>query len=76
MSASLETAASTGRKKPTHGKKRTGAALGHPSQNTSRPDRPKEGAWPVVPPSELAAGERNSITDGPFGSKLKTGLSS
>lgn len=32
------------------------------------PDAP----WPVVPLGELAAAERNSITDGPFGSKLKT----
>lgn len=28
--------------------------------------------WPLVPISELAANEPNSITDGPFGSKLKT----
>jgi len=28
--------------------------------------------WPIFPLVELAADERNSITDGPFGSKLKT----
>ncbi len=28
--------------------------------------------WPVIPLGELAADERNGITDGPFGSKLKT----
>ncbi len=28
--------------------------------------------WPVVPLGELAADERNAITDGPFGSKLKS----
>ena len=28
--------------------------------------------WPVLPLGDLAADERNSITDGPFGSKLKT----
>jgi type I restriction enzyme S subunit len=28
--------------------------------------------WPVIPLGELAADERNAITDGPFGSKLKS----
>ena len=28
--------------------------------------------WTVIPLAELAADERNAITDGPFGSKLKT----
>ena len=45
---------------------------------TALAERPKVGRvvpnapWPVVPLGELAADERNAITDGPFGSKLKT----
>ncbi len=42
------------------------------SKNSPNPEWTNEGGWPVVPLAELAASERNSITDGPFGSKLKT----
>jgi type I restriction enzyme S subunit len=42
MSASLETAAPPGRKKPAQGKERSDAALGHASQNPSSPEGPKE----------------------------------
>jgi type I restriction enzyme S subunit len=72
MSADATTAAPTGRKKIAQSKERSDAALGDPRQNTSSPEGAKEGGWPVVPLGELAADERNSITDGPFGSKLKT----
>ncbi len=48
-----ETAAPTGRNKPAQGKERSDAALGHASQNTSSPEGAKEGAWPVVPLSEV-----------------------
>ncbi len=72
MSANPDTAAPTGGNKPAQGKERSDAALGHASPNTSSPEGAKQGAWPVVPLGELAADERNAITDGPFGSKLKT----
>jgi type I restriction enzyme S subunit len=72
MSAPLQTAAPTGRKKLAQGKERSDAALGHEPQNPSSPEGAKETGWQVVPLGELAADERNSITDGPFGSKLKT----
>ncbi|MCP5522093.1 MAG: restriction endonuclease subunit S [Verrucomicrobiales bacterium] len=73
MSANATTAAPTGQKTLAQGKERSDAALGHDFQNTSSPERAKEnGVWPVVPLGDLAADERNSITDGPFGSKLKT----
>jgi hypothetical protein len=48
------------------------AALVPESQNTSSPQRAKDGGWSIARLGELAADERNSITDGPFGSKLKT----
>lgn len=38
----------------------------------SRKGSVSDAMWPVVPLGELAADERNAITDGPFGSKLKT----
>jgi type I restriction enzyme S subunit len=77
MSANPETAAPTGRKKIIPGKQRSDAALGHESQNTSSPEGAKEGGnlpvgWTLKTVGELAANEPNSITDGPFGSKLKT----
>jgi len=72
MSANATTAAPTGRKKLAQGKERSDAALGHESENTSSLEGAKEGGWPILPLSELSADERNSITDGPFGSKLKT----
>jgi type I restriction enzyme S subunit len=51
----------------------TSATLGHDSPNTSRTEGAKgNDVWPVAPLGELAADERNAITDGPFGSKLKT----
>ncbi|MDA1274473.1 MAG: hypothetical protein O2960_10550 [Verrucomicrobia bacterium] len=53
MSANPDTPAPTGRKKPAQGKARSDAALGHASQNTSSPEGAKEGAWPVVPLSEV-----------------------
>jgi type I restriction enzyme S subunit len=49
-----------------------GNALGSPPQNQPSPEGAKQGAWSFIPLGELAAAERNSITDGPFGSKLKT----
>lgn len=72
MSANAKTAAPTGRKKLAQGKERSDAALSHDSSNTSSPEGAKEGGWPVISLGELAADEQNSITDGPFGSKLKT----
>src|SRR5690349_21716148 len=69
--------APTGRKKIAQGTERSDAALGHDSQNTSSPEGAKEngglpGGWELKTVGELAANEPNSITDGPFGSKLKT----
>ena len=49
------------------------ATLDNAPLKPSRPSGTKEDeGWPVVPLGELAADERNAITDGPFGSKLKT----
>lgn len=42
-----------------------------PKHRESTPT-PAGSRWPVLPLSELAADEPNAITDGPFGSKLKT----
>jgi len=54
-------------------KRRDAASTLVKAKNASRPAGSKEdGVWPVVPLGELAADERNAITDGPFGSKLKT----
>ena len=72
MTGARTTAAPTGRKKSAQGKERSAAALGRASSNTSSLEGAKEGAWSFIPLGELAADERNSITDGPFGSKLKT----
>jgi hypothetical protein len=56
-----------------HKRRNAASTPGHASQNISSPDGATEGgAWPVAPLGELAADERNAITDGPFGSKLKT----
>jgi hypothetical protein len=70
-------AAPTGRKKIAQGKEHSDAALGHESQNTSSPEGAKEitrlpAGWALKTIGELGAKEPNSITDGPFGSKLKT----
>jgi type I restriction enzyme S subunit len=70
-------AAPTGRKKIAQGKERNDDALGNESQNTSSPEGAKEitslpAGWTLKTVGELAANEPNSITDGPFGSKLKT----
>ena len=54
------------------GKSAQGNALGKATPMIPSPEGAKEGAWPVVPLGELAADERNAITDGPFESKLKT----
>jgi len=43
--AVITTAAPTGRKKLAQGKERSDAALGHDSQNTSRPVRAKGSDW-------------------------------
>jgi len=73
MTATRQTAAPTGRKKIAQGKECSAAALGNDSPNMASPEGAKgNGVWPVAPLGELAADERNAITDGPFGSKLKT----
>src|SRR5258706_505676 len=66
-----------GRKKIAQGKESDDDALGPNSKNTPSPERAED--LPSLPPQwrwtrleELASDEPNSITDGPFGSKLKT----
>ncbi|MBX7206942.1 MAG: restriction endonuclease subunit S [Verrucomicrobiaceae bacterium] len=49
-----------------------GNALGNAFPEAQSPEGARQHRWPVVALSELAADERNAITDGPFGSKLKT----
>ena len=46
--SAVKSPAPTGRNMPAQGN-----ALGHASQNTSSPDGAKEGAWPVVPLSDV-----------------------
>ena len=77
MPAKPRAAAPTGRKKIAQGQERSDDALGHESQNTASTDGAKDGGslpvgWLLQTVGELAAKEPNSITDGPFGSKLKT----
>ncbi len=54
--ATKESPAPSGRNKPAQGKKRNDAALGHASQNTSSPERGKEGG-------ELPNGWRHTTVD-------------
>jgi hypothetical protein len=73
------TEAPTGRKKLAqhqgYGRRTPAPALDHNSPKLSKAEAAKEVApvgWVLKSVGELAAKEPNSITDGPFGSKLKT----
>src|ERR1017187_7187234 len=77
MRGKPETAAPIGRKKKAQGNSRSNSALGSQSKFASNTDGTEAYAslpagWNLMSIGEPAAKEPNSITDGPFGSKLKT----